>query len=601
MAFRVLYDDITYTFLQNRVKMGEWSEQMSGIANSLNLFIGLDSFKGTTAENMKNYLADVHFTILISLGEVLSEFQSRFLLYKDGYCSEIDGDIHAELTEGTLDTLVAFFPQSEQNFVSQHSALMSVSNSISDLMGIGVPSDFHILDSYSTVLNRVKDLKNNTIDYEAKHYGTDLNNFQQLLSAVKNFINDYLGQDAAAILNYQAGSAVNMGSFSTLENAIIDAYTTRDALTDELIAASENEAARMEILEAEWAAQRKEQGKWQWIAGAGAVIVGTICIVATAGCATPLVVAGFVAGGSAIAYGAAEMYEGEQEMYYGSIGDPYTSSFNPIRDTIFGGNQAAYDTWGFISTTAAGILIPAGQGYTAAVKAAETAGTNASRAIIARSIAYEVGKDVVSGLAGAGATYLGTEVGTELFGADAGKYIGILSGLAAGFGTNAAISRLDKALDISGLHNLSQPKVEPIPSIKENHSGNGATKIINADGTIEIVGEGTVTQTIDNRPYLDPKNRPSFRKGVVEEVWETAKDPDGLVRDPHTGEVINWEPGDSRKNVWDMGHKPDAKYSDIHAQYVDGLMTPKEFRNYYNDPSNYWPELPSTNRSHLFE
>lgn len=465
MAFRVLYDDITYTFLQNRSKMGEWNQQMSAIADSLNMFLGMESFQGKTAESVKNYLADVHFTILVSLGEVLSEFQSRFLLYKEGYYSEIDGDIHAELTEETLDSLIAFLPQSEQGFVSQHSALTSVSNSISDLMGAAIPSDFYVLDSYSTVLKRVKDLKENTGTYEITHHGSDLQNFQDLLAAVKAFINDYLAKDAASILNYQVGSAVNMGSFSTLENAIINAYNTRESLSDELLTAGENEAARMEILEAEWAKQREEAGMWQWITGAGAVIVGTICIVATAGCATPLVVAGFVAGGSAVAYGAAEMYEGEQEMYYGSIGDPYSSSFNPIRDTIFGGNQEAYDIWGTVSTTAAGILIPVGQGYTAAVNAAKSAGTSLTRTMIARSITYEVGKDVVSGLVGMGATYVGTEAGTAMFGAEAGKYIGIASGILAGFGTNAAIGRLDKALNISGLQNLAPPTLPKVDEV----------------------------------------------------------------------------------------------------------------------------------------
>ena len=33
----------------------------------------------------------------------------------------------------------------------------------------------------------------------------------------------------------------------------------------------------------------------------------------------------------------------------------------------------------------------------------------------------------------------------------------------------------------------------------------------------------------DSKPYTN--SRPSFRKGVVEEVWENAKGPDGLVRD----------------------------------------------------------------------
>jgi hypothetical protein len=87
----------------------------------------------------------------------------------------------------------------------------------------------------------------------------------------------------------------------------------------------------------------------------------------------------------------------------------------------------------------------------------------------------------------------------------------------------------------------------------------------------------------------------------VEEVWENAKDADGLVRDPNTGEVINWTPGESRKGVWDMGHIPQAKYSEMHEAYMNGELTTKEFVDWYNDPANYRPELPSNNRSHKYE
>ncbi|MBS1905218.1 MAG: HNH/ENDO VII family nuclease [Actinobacteria bacterium] len=105
----------------------------------------------------------------------------------------------------------------------------------------------------------------------------------------------------------------------------------------------------------------------------------------------------------------------------------------------------------------------------------------------------------------------------------------------------------------------------------------------------------------DARPYLKPGSRPSFRKGVVDEVWENAKGPDGLVRDPNTGEVIHWTPGDPRAGVWDMGHIPEQKYHEKWQEYVNGEMTPKEFRDWYNDPSNYRPELPSNNRGRTYE
>ena len=101
------------------------------------------------------------------------------------------------------------------------------------------------------------------------------------------------------------------------------------------------------------------------------------------------------------------------------------------------------------------------------------------------------------------------------------------------------------------------------------------------------------------KPYTN--NRPSFRKNVVEQVWENAKGVDGLVRDPNTSEIIEWAVGQPRKNVWDMGHIPGSKYSDMHRKYMNGGMTTKEFVDWYNNPVNYRPELPRNNRSHKFE
>jgi hypothetical protein len=105
----------------------------------------------------------------------------------------------------------------------------------------------------------------------------------------------------------------------------------------------------------------------------------------------------------------------------------------------------------------------------------------------------------------------------------------------------------------------------------------------------------------DPRPYLKPESRPSLRQGVVDKVWKNAKGPDGLVRDPNTGDVIKWTPGTPRRGVWDMGHVPGEKYHDKWLDYVARKLTPEEFRDWYNDPANYRPKLPSDNRGHRYE
>jgi len=120
----------------------------------------------------------------------------------------------------------------------------------------------------------------------------------------------------------------------------------------------------------------------------------------------------------------------------------------------------------------------------------------------------------------------------------------------------------------------------------------------NVDGLDEIF-EGGIDGAAKAKPYSN--SRPSYGKGQVEEVWESAKDPfTGKVYDP-TGVEIKWDTTTPRYGQWDMGHIPGEKYSDMQKLYMDGIISKDEFLDWYRDSKNYRPELPSTNRGHYFE
>ena len=104
----------------------------------------------------------------------------------------------------------------------------------------------------------------------------------------------------------------------------------------------------------------------------------------------------------------------------------------------------------------------------------------------------------------------------------------------------------------------------------------------------------------DPRPYLDPSSRPSLKEQTILDVWNEEVRPDGTVLDP-AGRVIEWTPGTPRRGVWDMGHIPGEKYHDRWLEYVNGEMTPAEFREWYNTSEHYRVEHPTTNRSHKYE
>lgn len=89
--------------------------------------------------------------------------------------------------------------------------------------------------------------------------------------------------------------------------------------------------------------------------------------------------------------------------------------------------------------------------------------------------------------------------------------------------------------------------------------------------------------------------RGKFRKGVREEVWENAKQSDGVVRDPVTNAVMN------KREPWDMGHKPGHEHWKHVRSAEERGLTRKEFLDEFNQASHYRPELPSSNRSHAGE
>ena len=91
-------------------------------------------------------------------------------------------------------------------------------------------------------------------------------------------------------------------------------------------------------------------------------------------------------------------------------------------------------------------------------------------------------------------------------------------------------------------------------------------------------------------------DRPSgFRKGVRDKVWENAKNSDGNVIDPLTGNVMD------KSEPWDMGHKPGFEFRK-HQKSAEGRrITRKQFLDEHNKLDHYRPELPSSNRSHKGE
>ena len=133
---------------------------------------------------------------------------------------------------------------------------------------------------------------------------------------------------------------------------------------------------------------------------------------------------------------------------------------------------------------------------------------------------------------------------------------------------------------------------------KDTQSVLEITKSINKNPGIPKIRTRSIKRIqTRNKPYT--KARPAYAKGQIEKVWNSAKQKNGKVYDPYTGEELHWDMNEKR--LWDMGHKPGKEYKKVHKEYIDGEISKDEFLKEYRNADNYQPQSRKTNRSRKYE
>ena len=306
---------------------------------------------------MRRYLVEVHGTLLQTLVNLMNDYSTNLLLYKDGYY-QIDSSNHAKLPGQVFTRLHSDLKSSRDNLKSEIEVLNTTKDKISDLVSYSGSSHTSTVMNYNFLMNQVKNLDNSIIQYESNHASQDLVAFKELLSATKALIAEHAGK-TRTVGTYQSGDFAKLQSVQRFAIAYQQATKQMESRVERVQAAQERDKARFEAL----AAEDRAKNGWKDLAiGVVTVAIGALAIWATMGAATPLVVgAGLTAGIGTAAYGASNAGEGIHNIQLGNAGDIHTKSYNRIRDTLFMGNDKLYHQVGGIFVTASSIMIPIGQ------------------------------------------------------------------------------------------------------------------------------------------------------------------------------------------------------------------------------------------------
>ena len=356
MSYNIKFDDITSVQVESQKTMNAWGESMSSLNKAMNDFIKNQNLQGQAISSMRTYLVEVHGTLLQTLANLMNDYSTNLLLYKDGYY-QIDGDLHTKLPGKEFTRLHSDLKGSRDKLKPEIELLKTTKSDISDLVSYEGSSHTSTIMNYNFLMNQIKNLDTSITQYESSHSSQDLAAFKELLAATKALIAEHSGK-SRNVGTYQSGDFGKLKSVQRFALAYDQAAKQMENRVERVKAAQERDKVRFEALAAE------DRAKKGWIdlgVGVFTAVIGIVVIVSTMGTATPLVVAGGVVGFGTSVYGLSNAEEGVHNIALGNAGDIQTKARNPIRDTVFMGNDKLYHDVGNTFVTASAIMIPIGK------------------------------------------------------------------------------------------------------------------------------------------------------------------------------------------------------------------------------------------------
>ena len=357
MSYNIKFDDITSVQVESQKTMNAWGESMSSLNKAMNDFIKNQNLQGQAISSMRNYLVEVHGTLLQTLVNLMNDYSSNLLLYKDGYY-QIDSFLHTKLPGKEFTRLHSDLKGSRDKLKPEIELLKTTKSDISDLVSYEGSSHTSTVMNYNFLMNQLKNLDTSITQYESSHSSQDLVAFKELLAATKALVAEHSGK-SRNVGTYQSGDFGKLKSVQRFALAYDQAAKQMESRVERVKAAQERDKVRFEALAAE------DRAKKGWIdlgIGVFTAVIGIIAIVSTMGAATPLVAAGgAVVGFGTSVYGLSNAEEGFHDIQLGNAGDIQTKAKNPIRDTVFMGNDKLYHDVGGAFVIASAIMIPIGK------------------------------------------------------------------------------------------------------------------------------------------------------------------------------------------------------------------------------------------------
>ena len=422
-GFVIKYNDIYELLWEYKEKLEGLIEKLEACESSIRFFIESETFQGESANAIKNYLNDVHITMLSSFKVTAQNLLDNIVLYKAGYYG-IDSSTNFVLPEETIKEFRTKLNTGSGDTEDCAGDVYGAVSGISDISAVSQPDTNGVFKIHEQLDQELMQLISDIETQESNTVKALENSTDLLIGSLQACIGK-IGTNWTDINHYETNSFYTDTDVYTLAG-ISQIFYQQHQDNEEVY----NEIWGVEQGLRDAAEARETQGVWKTVGGGALVVTGVLCIAATGGAATPIVVAGWGIGGGTIAFGVADSIEGAQDIYYGSMGDIDSTAINQLKDVIFQGNEDAYYFAENIFAFAASAFIP--------ISHASVAGN-----LTFRSGTTIVAKEGLATLAGEGASNITMKLTDN-------QTASMLVGMMASGVTAQGLNGIDAKFNISG-------------------------------------------------------------------------------------------------------------------------------------------------------
>jgi len=246
MSYKIKFDDITSLQVSSQTTINSWGESINNLNTAMTDFINNTNLQGQAISSMRTYLVEVHGTLLQTLVNLMNDYSSNLLLYKDGYY-QIDSSNHAKLPGREFTRLHSDLKGSRDALKNEIELLNATKGKVSDLVSYSGSSHTGTIMNYNFLMNQIKNLDSSIIQYESNHASQDLVAFKELLAATKALIAEHAGK-TRTVGTYQYGDFAKLKSVKRFAIAYQQASKRMESRVERVKAAQERDKARFEAL-----------------------------------------------------------------------------------------------------------------------------------------------------------------------------------------------------------------------------------------------------------------------------------------------------------------------------------------------------------------